>query len=261
MGRFDIPFGDEFDAQLEGLGGGEGSLDELGKVPKSKNVITSWAQSGPLMVNNQQFGNALAAEFHEVANYTVGFSLPNSRRTVGGATRGFRALATVKWFVKGNAITRKFHVGDGTSITGTADSVNVQIVDDTQGAPNQFDGITYESIITCTRGTRGSHKQPVFYDMGIQTVTPGTPVIVTIPDDIGCMSLNILATGSGLVVPLVNGAARVDITNGTATLEAFDPFRNLDWVPLAPDAVQVVLSVSPAFASPVDFSVYLGIDG
>jgi hypothetical protein len=202
----------------------------------------------------------------DVANYTVQFFLPSSRLVPAHGkpvtAAGFRAKANVVWSVKGQPIRRQFHVGDGTSIVGTADGVDVTIVDDTQLSPGAgYDGVEYQAIITVTKGTRGTHKQPVFYDLGAQLATPPATAPLEIPDDIGALAILVTAISNDPANPVINGSTAIIIDNGAVPVLTFDPFRNSDWLPLPPDALNITYFQSAMGGAVVSFGTFLGIDG
>jgi len=263
MGRFNIPFGDEFGSDDLNE---DNEPSELGKLPKEKNVVRSWGISGKLVTLNSSAGVHLNCQFEDVANYTLQFYLLASRVTPANAggrpviAAGFRAKANVVWSVKGQPIRRQFHVGDGTSLVGTADGVDVTLIDDSQ-VSSTYGGIEYDAFVTVTKGTRGSHKQPVFYDLGVQPATPGGSSGLSIPDDIGAISIFVAAISNDPANPVTNGATAVTVDNGIGPVLVFDPFRNTDWTPLPPDAVNIVYAQTALGGADVLFSTFIGIDG
>lgn len=236
-------------------------------LSRPSNIVRSWGTSGKLITLAPQAGVHLNCQFADVANYTVQFFLLSSRLVPANIppgkpviAAGFRAKANVVWSVKGQPIRRQFHVGDGTSLVGTADGVDVTIVDDSQ-IDSTYAGIPYDAFITVTKGTRGSHKQLVFLDLGVQLQTPGGSAGLEIPDDIGAISIFVAAISNDPANPLINGASAVTINNGVNTVLTFDPFRNTDWIPLPPDAINIVYFQSALGGADVLFSTFIGIDG
>ncbi len=239
--------------------------NEQAYLTRPSNVVRSWSTSGKLRTLRPQIGVALNAQFQDVANYTAQFFLPTGRLVPAHGKAipavGFRAIARVTWWVKGNPIKRVFHVGDGTSIVGTADAVDIQIVDDTRATSGYAD-VDYDAVIAVTKGTRGSHKQPVFYDFGQQTVAPAASPSVEIPDDIGSIAILVTATTDNPVIPLGAGDAVIAIDNGLNEVMRWDPFLTQDWLPLPPDALNITYAVDATLgAASVVFTTFFGIDG
>ena len=117
--------------------------------------------------------------------------------------------AIVSWSISGNRITRRFSIGNGATITGVAEAVNVQVVDHTGDLSSGFiAGESYGVTISAGLGTRGSVSElPTLQEvdnMG-QNLAAATAVDVTIPQDAGVTGYRVLFS-SGAVFNAIEAA-------------------------------------------------------
>lgn len=228
---------------------------------KNPNNPTGWSQSGTLRVrDSRNSGVGLQAEFPVLGNYTVQFNIaPVAYTTGGGIPSHSTARAEITWSVKGNFVRRVISVVDGSSITGTAEAVNVRLLDDSGPLPDPGEPRDYLGSIQVAYGTRGSNKQPPFLFVATTSVDPGMSTIVPIPNDVGANSV-FVGVGSGLFEVLPDNSVQARLQRGATGNFFYDP-RYYDWVPLIGDSGDVELFVAGTVVNPVTFTVVLGIDG
>jgi len=194
--------------------------------------------------------------------YTIQFSvIPPSDN------KGFAAYAIVNWKVDGHQIRRVVSVASGAVISGVADSVDVQLVDVSDGPvypplangnpdPRQL----YQIASTLSRGSRPSLNQPgvLLTSRSAQQVAPGGGFqIWAVPQDCGVISAYI----SGPVPTPADTSANISIefndaagvTLGFATVPASH------WVPLPSGTTQVLITNTGVNTYPVN--IFWGIDG
>ncbi len=194
-------------------------------------------------------------------NYTVQFGItdPNVALAIGN-----RVLlrAQIDWFVGGSSLRRIIDVGDGVSISGTADQVNVKVFDaSTITSPAAVKDV--DVFIQVAKGTRPAEERPPIYSMPSETLGPAvTSVVVPIPANIGAISSMVA------VRPNTDGAAigAYDIvvlqaanTAGSNILSGYDP-RQTDWTPLVAGCKALVIRTSAAAPLLIATPIF-GIDG
>lgn len=148
---------------------------------------TAWSASGEL-VNDSEQTVLLQAVFQETGAYTVQFAINGKDLTNSFSSRKTRA--TVTWKVEGNTVQRVIDVVNGTSISGTAQGVTVEVEDLSTGS----DKTPYVVSVQVTKGTRPNVQQPPYQTVPRFTIEDGdtTPVDITIPQNDGVISVKIL---------------------------------------------------------------------
>jgi hypothetical protein len=212
-------------------------------------------------------GPSLQCQFNEPDNYTVQFKVSNRKIPVTG---NINPVATVTWFLGGNSLSRKLSVYDGASITGCASNVTVTVADETDRldtSPSQ----DYTVTIMTAKGSRADIQQPPTYSiyqlsnagpntrrLGCSFVLAGTSIIVPVPTEAGIVSVFGTASApNGAVFP--EGDLIIRQRNVTPLVVKQYDARNLGWVPISPQTVDIELINNSA----VDtlFGLTWGIDG
>jgi hypothetical protein len=200
----------------------------------------------------------MQGDLQEAQTHTVQFNVTNNP----ASNNPIRTEAIITWFVGGNTVIRRVSVGDGTSVSGTGNSVHVQIVDRTvdagPGAPN---GVEYTVSCQVAKGVRPTVQMPAILVPipGVYAVPAAGQIIVPVPDDTGIISVLVTAW-----VDLMTTIPQAHVThenNGILT-KAYNPTVYTDWVPLSPGAtnIHLVNSFAP-LGSTIFYSVTFGIDG
>jgi hypothetical protein len=207
----------------------------------------------------------MQGDLQEAQTHTVQFNVTNNP----ASNNPIRTEAIITWFVGGNTVIRRVSVGDGTSVSGTGNSVHVQIVDRTvdagPGAPN---GVEYTVSCQVAKGVRPTVQMPAILVPipGIYSVPPLSAISVPVPDDTGVISVLItamLSPFSGTFMTTIPQAHVDHLNNGIST-KAYNPTVYTDWVPLSPGTTEIILNnhfpvAPPGFA--IFYSVTFGIDG
>jgi len=221
------------------------------------------ARTGVLRTGDFRTNITMQGDLQEAQTHTVQFNVTNNP----ASNNPIRTEAIITWFVGGNTVIRRVSVGDGTSVSGTGNSVHVQIVDRTVdagfGAPN---GVEYTVSVQVAKGVRAAIQQPP-----ILVPIPGAfiipplgglnEILVPVPDDTGIISVLVTAYAFGLTtIPNCS----VSHNDGIVIQKIYNPTVYEDWIPLAPGATVIHLQNrypgAPGDPS-IFFSVTFGIDG
>ncbi len=232
----------------------------------AEQIRRSWSTGGKIRVNTNQSAVStdtvsLQANFPEAGLYTVQLDMKRPT-SPAGTTFVCRAEATIEWFVAGNRITRKVSVGEGISISGTADGVQVTIRDTSTLTPGPPTDLEYFVVIGVSQGARASDgAPPCLEDTTGGPVLAGASQLFTIPLGAGADSVLITAadnTGAG--TNLTNGDVLVQQKSAIAggILKAYDA-RDYEFVPLSSAALFVLVTNLSAVSIAV--SCTYGIDG
>jgi hypothetical protein len=193
-------------------------------------------------------------------SYTVQFrsSVP------GNAVCNPEALIT--WSVEGQFVTRRVSIGDGTSVTGVGQAVNVKIQDNTPAifiTPGAE--VEYSVSVQVAPGFRGaSELPPTLYPFSVANgflfeIPAGGNVAIPIPGDAGVTQVFVTAVGIPLGTPIADATAFAIVTNGPFAQREYDVQRVSGWVPVNPGATQ--LDLFNTGATQINFTVAFGIDG
>lgn len=217
-----------------------------------------------VLSKSTQSSQKLQCRFSEVDSYTLQFSISRP------ASVNITPVAIVTWSLGGVPYTRKISVFDGASITGVAEHVVCQIIDETdQGDPST--AANYEVTISVGRGVRGSVAIPPTYqqyytngngtNLGLVKLDPSSSFSLDIPRGAGVSSVMITAAYLGVagtpgdpenIIGQVTGF-------GGAPLKYYNP--NLHgFVPISPQTVQLVLYNNDT-AEDLYYNVTFGVDG
>jgi hypothetical protein len=214
---------------------------------------------------------SMQAKFGYLSTYTVQISAPSI--VVPGQDVRSLAEAQITWTVEGNRVRRRVTVGNGVSVTGTAESVEVIVRDVTlDGAafPAGFDP-SYVVSAQVTRGTRPAQQQPptLIPDPPDATWVQGAVAVpalnastgLVVPSDTGAIALNAVIVSdapAGAVLP--QGSVTIMELEGGVVRREYDPREYGAWVPLLPSASSVVVRNYNAGTS-IRASLLFGIDG
>jgi hypothetical protein len=200
----------------------------------------------------------LQCPFPTQENYTVQFKVrdPNDQTTLNPS--GYvRSRATITWTVSGNPVSRIVDVGDGVSVSGTAEHVNVEVIDDSV-APGTS-ALPYEVTIVAAKGVRATVEQPPTLALIRDSIAPGTSVLFDIPKDAGVISVNV-AIAPALGGTIAQYQVLVNHFAQGVPLKTYDP-RQMDWVPVMPGTTQIRVVADAALATNVLVQVTFGVDG
>ncbi len=181
------------------------------------------------------------------------------------------AIATVLWSVDGNTIKRRLSMLPGTSISGSADAVQVIMEDDTRVNPAPPAGVLLDYNVGCqvSEGVRAGAMPPVLVpeDNAAGTWFSGKAIVnagagsafLAIPNDAGIVSVSaMISSNTGVVIP-DNSVVVQQVSGTTIVVREYDPRYGDSFVPLHPFASNIhVLNYGAA-----QISVYIlwGIDG
>lgn len=239
-------------------------------IPRKRIGGKSLSFTSPMLTGNPQPSPGVQQIFENPGEFTCQFGITVAKNpTVTKMSN--RARALIAWNVDGQPVQRLVSITNGTSVTGIADAVAVQIFDTTVvgGFPNYNSNVPYIVTSSVAHGSRPSIQQPPSLDLfdpatGLAfTVTAGTNIFVPLPENIGAVSTFICVAPAPIAgvfqnTPILNQGAQVGQGQG-GTLKLFDPQAYAKWVPLASGTDRLQLINNSAFD--IVFSVQLGIDG
>jgi hypothetical protein len=116
---------------LSAIDAGDDEMRESANNP-TEQVKGGWSQSGDVLQFSQSQRVKCQANLPYSRYYTIQFNVqPPSLITFNNVTIpfAFRAVATIKWSVEGNLVTRVIDVGNGVSISGPGQGFQVQVQD------------------------------------------------------------------------------------------------------------------------------------
>jgi len=121
-------------------------------------MVTTGRTSGggtPLRDTNKKIQQQLQVAFdRQMQTHTIQFNGPDAAAI--GAFGGVIAEAEILWSVEGATIRRVVTVTDGMAVSGEAQSVTVNLYDQTYGSS----GFAYKVAVTVAPGVRGNIQQP-----------------------------------------------------------------------------------------------------
>jgi hypothetical protein len=203
--------------------------------------------------------------------FTLQFYVDPPKDPINPAYNGFyQAFAEITWSVEGNFVKRLVSIGDGVSISGCGQAVDVQVFDVTIPLgtipPNvSTPGLQYRIGMQVTRGTRPSQNQPpTFVNTLPQTILAGGNFAFQVPQGAGIISVktsvyDITTPAAAKGVSLVAISSAGVNPNPQTTLIQFDPMSDTDFVPLPPGATQVIVHASSTDS--ILANVTWGVDG
>jgi hypothetical protein len=246
--------GDMFDDDSEMVAG----------LPREPGISNSksggWSTSGIMVQDASPNQLSLQVVFPSAGNYTAQFRIAPHSSTV---LQGTRVLAEITWVVEGNWVTRKVHIADGTSITGTGQGCKIVLSDDSLELPVVGTTVTYLAQIQIAKGTRATTENPPIREpaaafTGALTIAAAGTSDVPVPTESGLTSVCVLvASTPGL--PLLDQSVQVQQISSTGTtFKIYDP-RQMAWVPLSvgADTIRIVNNSGVEIRATVIF----GVDG
>jgi len=242
---------------------------------------TGWSQSGTLVTGgnpgvlpstgkNQVPPTALIplqCNFQRPTPYTAQFFTSGNPQS----NNPIVTIATLVWSVAGNNITRQLTVGDGVSISGTAQSLVVKAIDATTGdfsGETTLNAVPYNVSILVTPGVRASTTLPPtlspsshdLYEL-LQGISTTGDYTLVVPQGVGVTSVQIsVINADGTVAP---GTAIVEHLAYTYTIKKYDVAQVQGlWIPIFPGTTGLGLhNENTSGTSSYVYNVVYGIDG
>lgn len=271
-------------------GGSRGSLAMARGYQGSQTVVVP----GTTGVSATVPGNVqalLSANFEEPDTYTVQFNiaapsiLPIPTPTIAPANwpassgiiqptatfQGIRCVAIVSWKVEGVQVKRVLDVSNGVSISGTAQSVDVQVQDVTYSVAGTG-AQAYTVSATVTRGVRASTSlPPVLYSSNLSIPGGGGGIVLPIGNidgtlellafpDAGIVSMEVVAVQTAPADNLPPADFWVSQYNGLSLVKTYAPLQISDFVKVVPGTTRVQLRENTA-GTTVNATLSWGIDG
>jgi hypothetical protein len=264
-------------------------MSQAARAAEEMNAKTGgWGQSGRLIQGNARVVSAQFPLAQVAAEYTVQIDMD--------APPGTEAQAKVVFSVRGQTdVTRQMSVGQGVSVTGVADSINVQVRDYTTTAyitpkttsyPDPITGLPitvtqgspYSVSISIAPGTRGPTQvwgptllplSPTNQPIAEQTLyyvgsvdNPSGTLVVPIPQGVGVTSYLVLCNtrSSANPTPLASVQQMVsEPTGGPYSVATSQP--NNGWTPIVNGANELLITNLQPGSVNQYCTVIFGIDG
>jgi hypothetical protein len=174
----------------------------------------------------------------------------------GNVSGIFQATAIINWKVEGNKNQRIITVGNGVTISGLGQGVDVAMLDNTPVFATT--NLKYTITATLSKGVRPfTSNPPTLFGLAATNVAASGAVAVPIPPNCGISSVEVNVSPT---VPAVQPNVVVAHRNAATIFKSYDPQKNIGFVDLAPNCTQVRISnLDPANA--VTVSLVWGIDG
>lgn len=207
--------------------------------------VLGWSQSGNIRVADPNKKVTLQVNFPISDYYTVQFNVtPPNPQKIGPVPPNlsdlFDAEAIVTWSVEGNYVRRRITVGNGSVLSGTGQGCRVELYDALPPGlvfPGPAPGPEYPGSIQIARGTRPTNAAPPQLNGGTFTVTPGSSVLVPVPNDAGATSVNIAVAAVGAPPPVITNEAlinQVDFLAPGLVWKSYFPHDPCAFCPLTP---------------------------
>lgn len=225
-----------------------------------------WSKTGQLTQNQSQFLQ-MQVDFGKAGPFTVQFALsftPFSSLN----NQPIRCEALVSWKTAGNTITRRITVGNGASISGVAEAIEVRVMDTSAvviAPPGALQ--TYSIEISVGPGTRAGDTTPPQLQLVDANRNPtiivaaNSQAALGVPSDGGGKSLHASVANSGGAAGAIpdQGAVLRQGQGSTHILKSYDPRSSPGWIPLAVGCDRLELINNTLVDQ--EWSVTLGIDG
>lgn len=215
----------------------------------------AWAQSGKLTVgdSNNTVSMQTRAQDDTAQVWTVQFDVS------APASSPYRAIATVTFSTNGNPVTRKVDIGNGLTISGTAEQVSVSVQDQTTN-PDAVNGTQYGVTITATPGLRPVTSEPptlLAFELA-QAINPSVTLNIPYPVGSGANQVRVMYYAN--TPPIGNGifVSAVDI-NDKVIFAVANTDGDTGWIPVPGGTQQLAIFVSNA--SKITLNAVWGIDG
>lgn len=223
-----------------------------------------WSQSGPLSGTgglSPSSNVTLQANFPESNDYTVQFGIVGPDESSSAGARKTQAIIT--WTVEGNHITRQIDVVNGTSITGTAQAVHVDLVDLSTLSGGPAGSHEYTGSISVAKGSRPSVQQPPYLTGALASLNPGGDVSgILVPQGAGVISVKVEVVAQLIGTHLNPDDVVVQFMASAVVLKQYSPLIDDGWVPL-PSGCTLIRFVSTIAVGTIGYILYptFGIDG
>ena len=232
-------------------------------VPQS-----GWGVRGQLTNCNESITQGLQAVFPTSGPYTVQFS----KRPNAAAVNPTVTEALIIWTTNGIQISRYITVIDGTSISGTAEAVQVTLFDKTPPnipgpAANPDAGLKYDVAAVVASGVRAANSIPPVLLLSIPSsggrawqfpVPAGGTVNIDIPQDVGARGVRVSVESPTLTSIPEQGIIVNQMVDSTP-VNGYDP-RSHDWEPVT-GATSLQLRAKAGLGFSVFCTIVLSIDG
>lgn len=222
-------------------------------------VSGGWAQVNPLFTGNPNSVTGLQCTFPVAETFTVQFEVSPP----ANAVPVFSAQALISWMVEGNKVTRRVDVGQGVSISGRGQGVNITLQDVTQDpsvAGFAF-GSQYFVTVLAAPGVRASNSLiPTLLALRAEQLNAGNPNTgaINIPQDAGVISVEVALLGpAGTTASVIFFPAPLAAPIKAYTLTCGE---TPEFVAVPPGAVFLVVA-NDTPATPISATITFGIDG
>lgn len=205
------------------------------RIPVQIPTPFGWSVGGALIVGENPFGLLpgpprrqvqLQCRFdRQMQTHTIQFNGPDNNNLQVTGT-GVRTQAEILWSVEGNVVRRVVDVLDGTSVSGEAQGVAINIYDYSSVQTT----LTYQVACTVAPGVRGNSGQPpTLRPVGLRAsdgslspysvnLTPGNVVTYTVPPNVGAISA---------IVQAINDAGAASLVDPEVIVRCLAPAGNI----------------------------------
>jgi hypothetical protein len=208
--------------------------------------------------------------------YTIQFYVvPPGADPINPAFSGFyQAIAVITFSVEGNFVKRVVSIGDGVSISGCGQAVEVDVYDttppmqDDDGNPYNTPGLPYTVGILVTEGTRASTALPPTYINAVASDLSAfgvinDKVIYPVPVNAGVVSAKIFVCNNGQSGVNPNVTVQ-QLTPGAgiypaSVLAEYNPCINTGFEPIVPGCQQILIINNATTTCSV--MIIWGVDG
>jgi hypothetical protein len=210
----------------------------------------------------------------EATIYTVRFGVnPTTTGDTTALATTYRCVATIRWKVAGQVITRQMDVGQGAAISGACEGVDIDLQDMTPTDPDAPLNIPYRVVVQVVRGGRTNYFTPATLAAAtdivnslastqvgaVQIAAAGVPdgnARYPIPPNAGVYSVEVTVGPTGNTNPIslvcVAGA-------GSYEAKIWNPLVNIGFVLLPSNATYV--EVINQGLDPVEITLTWGVEG
>lgn len=202
----------------------------------------------------------LQAAFPQSEYYTMQFGVtpPNTP----GSQLIFSCIAVITWKVEGNYVTRQISVTNGTSISGTAQAIDVALTDNTQNFGQTLNQ-PYQIGIQVVPGTRPTTNQPVILVLpgqNDQSLAPNNIATFDVPQNSGVISVEVIGVSDNVGVPEAP-TIQVTLASASQSLKSYMVgLTNTGFISVPPGAVQIAIFNADQTNNAI-YSIAWGIDG
>ena len=241
----------------------------------NKLLRKGWNGNATLTTGQSQSVPLLQAVFEEPDFYTVQFSVLPPQALVQKLVNGvptnvvnpnpgvYQAIATLNWSVEGMQSARQLSIGNGTTISGPGQGLNISLQDQTITNGGAGLGFTYNVSATVTKGTRPTTGLPptlpnILPTGNTFTLVASASSTIMIPQNAGVISLEVaVATGLDSALPIIEVK---ELQVGGLIAKIYRPSSVPTFVAVAANANEIIVSNLDA-ATDADITITWGIDG